>query len=278
MNARIGGTNGHCDRSTHLHAGVESVERSQPTEGIATDVAEHACTLDGFDDFVQSGVEIAVAAALAQCRRTRNSHLRSLATRHCRQTDSQTHTVGRELTRARQRAVEASLDGDGRVEHTLDAQLHQRLAFLNHQNAFALGGHAANQRLGQRILRNLKHGERTSVRIVLHQVVVGDSTGNDSHAVVVAVDVLVVAHHLGLMLKLGIILDELFVAHFCVAGQKHPLTRILGEVQLILVAYLTGFDHCARVSHARGHAHEYRDAEFLGEVVGLSNHAIGLLL
>ena len=46
--------------------------------------------------------------------------------------------------------------------------------------------------LRERIARDLEDRIRTSIRIILHQIVIGDAAGNDTHAVVCPVNIAVV--------------------------------------------------------------------------------------
>ncbi len=87
------------------------------------------------------------------------------------------------------------------VKDTSKTLLNKRLAFLDDKDSAAGLCHLQSQFLRERITGYLERRIRTSVREVLHQIVVSDAAGDDSLAVIRPVHKHVVLRHNGIILK-----------------------------------------------------------------------------
>ena len=280
MLARIGGAFGHGDRSAHLHAGVDGVERRKPAQRVAADVAEYTGVVVFADHFGQCRVHVAVAAALAQGGRTRHDDLAGGMGLVGFQSEGAAHAVGGELARAGQFTRHAAADGQRGLQNAAELLLDERLPLLDDQQRVALRSQPADFGARQRVLCDLEHGVRASVGIVLHQVVVGDAAGDDAPRAVGPVAEGVEAAGGSLLLEAGILLEQRVVAHARVARHEYPLAHAFGGGAGVGVRFAGRgrLDDGARVGHARGQAHQYGDVEALRVVEGVAHHVVGLLL
>ena len=74
----VSSTLSHGNGSTHVDARMDGFVRRQEAQRVAADVAEDARVVELREHLVQSGVDIAVAAALTKCWRTGNNIFTSL--------------------------------------------------------------------------------------------------------------------------------------------------------------------------------------------------------
>ena len=227
---------------------------------------------------VQCRIYVAVAAALAKGRGPGHGELAGRLALAAGQTEGAAYVVGREFARAGQLAAQTSFDRNRSTQQTADHLLHQRLSLFDDQQRTALRSHALYECRRQRILRDLQHGEGAAFREVLHNIVVGQTAGDDAHGFVRSVDVAVVARMFGLLLEEFVLLDEGFVTYARVARHEDPLAGPLGVVERVLLAGFADFDHGTRVGHAGRHAHQHRNLVFLREVERLADHLVGFLL
>ncbi len=177
----IGGTLGHSYRRTHFDAGMYRMERRQSAERIASYIAEYAGILILSRHLVQRRVHIAMTAAHAQGGRTRHDQIVGLTARQRLHTQSLAHRVGCKLAHARQLARQASLYGHGRRNQTAHHLLDDRLSLLHdHDLLGAVGDHLPDERLGQRILRDLQDAALTTLGAVLFEIVICYTACDDS--------------------------------------------------------------------------------------------------
>ena len=276
------GTLCHGDGCTHFDAGLDCLERGQPAEGVAADVAEGAALRVVFLHYgVECREEVPVAAALAECRGPGGDDggCGELAVR--RKAEGLPDAVGREFAGAGQGAVQTAGDLDAGGEDAVHAFFQKGLAFLQDEDAVAHSGELDYKILGERILGNLEDGVRAAVGIILHKVVVGDAAGDDAEGAVGAVLQTVVRGLCGILLEAGVILDELPVTDAGVGGEGAPLAFVLGEFQCVLrmgVGVVGTLYGGAGMGQAGGEAHQHRDAAGLGVFECAAHHLIGLLL
>ena len=176
---------------------------------------------------------VAVAAALAKGRGPGHGELAGRLALAAGQTEGAAYVVGREFARAGQLAAQTSFDRNRSTQQTADHLLHQRLSLFDDQQRTALRSHALYECRRQRILRDLQHGEGAAFREVLHNIVVGQTAGDDAHGFVRSVDVAVVARMFGLLLEEFVLLDEGFVTYARVARHEDPLAGTLGVLERV---------------------------------------------
>ena len=277
--AAKGCTLGHGERGAHLHAGVEAVEGRHPAQRVTADIPEYAGTGIVFEHVVEGGIEVPVAAALAQCRGTRGNDFRGRVELHCGKTQCRANRFRRQFSVAGQAAVQAAFNGNGRGIDAPQPFFYQRLAFFHDQDGLAVAGQFLGKFSGEGILGNLEHRIRTAVREVFHEVVIGNAAGNDAKALVRTVCEPVERGGGGIFLKAGVVFDKLPVADAGVHRQGNPLARILGVVEGVLLPDgICAFYHGAGMGHAGGHPKEHRDAALFRVVKGGARHGIGLRL
>ena len=100
--------------------------------------------------------------------------------------------IGIEFTGTRQLTRQTALDDSIAWHNTTHLILNEGLTLFSNQHKLAIVRHTTNQFLRNRILRNLQHGERTALRIALHQIVVGNTAGDDTKRMVLPVNILVI--------------------------------------------------------------------------------------
>ena len=251
----------------------------QEAQGVATDVAEHTGIGVFAQHLVECGVDIAVATALAQCGRTRSHILAGSVVLVGRHTECAFDEVGIQLARTGQLARQPALDDSIAWHDATHLILDERLTFLTNQHLLAVVSHAADELLGYGVLRNLQHGERTALRIALHQVVVGYATGYDAQLAVVAVYIPIIFTVYGHLLQQGLLTGDNDVALAGKGGQQHPRTGLGVVVQLVLGSgFILHLDDGTRVGHAGSDAHQHRQTQLLRKVERLLHHVVGLLL
>ena len=182
----IGGTLCHGDAGTHVYARMYRAERRKEAQRVAANVAEDTRMVVFGQHFVQSLVDIAVSAALTECRRTAYHVVAGGMALAGRQAESLAHYVGIELAGARQLARETALYPCAARHDAAQHFLNHGLTLLYHQHRVALTAELEHLLLRQRIVRNLQQRARRAFGIVLHHVVVGYSGGNDASLVVLA--------------------------------------------------------------------------------------------
>jgi len=195
-----------------------------------------------------------------------------------RHAEGRAHAVGRQLPGAGQFAGQASADRHGIGQHAPDDLFHDGLALFEDQQRAALGGDTAHQRAGQRVLRDFQHRVRTSVGVVLHQVVVCDAAGDDAQPFVRTLRIGVERAGGGLLFQPGVILQQRLVSHARVSRHQHPLAGLFGMAQRVFGARLARLDDGPRMGHAGRQAHQHRNPEPLREVEGGLRHVVCLLL
>ena len=136
----VGGTLRHSDGCTHIHATRQSLERGQCTEGIATDVAEDAMVGIFLSHLVEGGIYVAMAASLAELRRTCGEVLRLWQDLRSLHTKCGSHRVGSQFSSARQSSSQSAAYGIACSEQSLHALLHHGLSVLHDEQSAALVG------------------------------------------------------------------------------------------------------------------------------------------
>ena len=131
-------------------------------------------------DLGQHGVHVAVAAALAQCRRTANDNLRGtryFAVNELLDTgsdlaDSLGHAVGRQFSIADHLSCEFAIDFFTLGSESAETLLDKRLTFLEDEQRIAGVVDTAHIFFGKRILADFNHREWAVSSKAFHQIVV----------------------------------------------------------------------------------------------------------
>ena len=141
--ARVGGSFGHRDRSAHIDAGVDGVERGQPAQRITAYVAEYLGVSVFVRNLLQSRVDVPVAAALTKGRRTRHDDLAGRVRGVRRESQCGAHAVGRKLSGAGQLARHAAANIERCGQDTAHGLLDDGLSLFDDEQRTALRRHAA---------------------------------------------------------------------------------------------------------------------------------------
>ena len=277
--SRVGGAFGHGDRGPHVHAGVDGVERSQPPQRVAADIAENlAGGIFLADHLGQCGVHVAVSASLTQCGRAGHDDLAGGVCPVRGHPEGRAHAVGRELPGAGQFARQASPDRQGTGQYAPHGLLHDGLPLLDDEQRLAFRGYAPHQVAGQRVLRQLQHRMRTAVRVVLHHVIMGDAAGDDAQPFVRTLRIGVERACGSLRLQSGVVVQQDLVPHARIARHEYPLAGFGGRVQCVFGARFRHIDHRPRVGHAGRQAHQHRNPEPFRKFERGFHHIVSLLL
>ena len=151
----------HRDTCTHVDTRMNGLVRRQEAQRVATDVAKDARILILQKHLVESRINVAMAAALAECRWTWSNILAGSEILAFLHAEGFLHHIGIELARARQLTREATHDVR-HFSHATHDVLYERLTFLDDEHTLTFSQHATNQLLGKRILRNLQQRIRTT--------------------------------------------------------------------------------------------------------------------
>ena len=213
---------------------MDGLERGKEAERVATDIAKDAGVGILLQDLVKGGIDVTMTATLAELRRTAGQVGARLILLARGQTEGLLQLVGRQLTRARQLAREATLDDGITIHDTTHLLLNEGLALLDDQDGVALGSHAAHQLLRQRILRDLQDGIGHAVGIALVEVVESNTARDDTQRVVLA----------GILLQLSLLACDNHVALAGKGGKQHPVAGLGLIVQgVLLTRRLRDIDH-----------------------------------
>ena len=143
----------------------------------------------------------------------------------------------------------------------------------------AIVGHTSDELLGDRILRNLEYGERTTLGIALHQVVVGNTAGDDTQLMVGAIDILVIFALNSHLLQQRLLTGYYYITLAGKGGQKYPVTGLGIVVKLVLWACLVlHLNYGTTVCHTGGNTHQDGQVQILRHIESLLHHIVGLLL
>ena len=257
MLSGVGSAFGHCYRRSHVDNRVDSVERSEPAEGVAADVTEHFRVGIFGKCGIQGGIDVAVAATLTEGGRARNGHFarsgnvefvdKSRAEVSGQARQSLSHSVGVELAGARQIAVEFSVDFQSAVEYAAKLFFDNRLPLFDDYDGVDRVGQALEHLARNRILADLQRRERI-LAFGKHfvEIVEGQTADNDSETGVGAVDITVEGRFEACGLHSLLFGDESFIAHARVSGHQHPLARFFGIMDDVRLARsLDGGDFAA---------------------------------
>ena len=155
----------------------------------------------------------------------------------------------------------------------------KRLAVFEDEDFVALVVELINHVVRQRILRNLHDGIRAlAIGEVFHQVVVGDTCGDDSELFLRAVEILVVARRFRGFGELGLLVDEVAVEALGVSRQQHERLGVGRLGEFVLRTHGLAHHTSAAVGQAGRDAVEHRRTELLAELEAVVHHVIGLLL
>ena len=275
----IAGTLGHRDAGTHIHTGVDGLVGRQEAQRVAAYVAKHTGIGILQQHLVQRSIDVAVATALTQCRRTWCDVLTGSIVLVNGNAQRLLYQVRIQLTCTRQLTSQAATDDGIARHHATHLVLNERLTFLAYQHLLAVVRHAADELLRNRILRNLQHRVRTTVGEALHQVVVGNTRGNDAQLLVLTVYVLVVGTIYGVLLQQRLLTSHHYVTLAGKGRQQHPVGCLRLVVQLVLLTRcLSHVHHGTRVGHAGGDTHQHGQLQLFRHVVGKGHHVVSLLL
>ena len=254
------------------------MERREPPQRVAADVAEYLGIFIFAGDLCQCRIHVAVAATLAQCGRTGDDDAAGGEGRVRGEPQGRAYAVRSQFPGAGQFARHAAADLNGRRQDAAQGFFDDGLSLLDDEQRLAFRRHAAHEFLRQRVLRYFEHRVRASVGIVLREVVVGDAAGDDAQRFVFSIGVTVEGACGRLLFEAGIVGEQCLVSYARIARHQHPLARPGGIGEAVLGACLARFDHGARVGHAGRKAHQYGDAVFFREIERGLHHLVGLLL
>ena len=230
----VAGTLSHRDRSSHVDTRVDGLIRGQEAKGITADITKDTCIGILAQHLVEGGIDIAVTTALTQCWRTWGDILTRRIALAALDAEGTLQEVGIQLTSTRQLACQTALDHSIAWHHTTHLILDEGLTLLSNQHILAIVSHTTNELLGDGVLRDLQYGERTTIRIALHQVVEGNTTGNDAELVVWGIDILVVLAVDSHLLEDGLLTCHDDVTLLGEGGQQHPVRGLGIVVELVL--------------------------------------------
>ncbi len=197
MLAGVGRAFGHGYGCAHVEACVYGIERGEVAESVAAYVAEHLGRFVFLKHIVERAVHVAVAASLAQCRRTGLGNLRS-GLNLCL---FEAAKVGEEGLECRMDGVGGQLAGAGKlsrklavylcgaVEQAAQLGLCERLSLLDDEHCLAFVHKLADHLGRERILRHFHYRERASAGERFHKIVVGKAGHDDAETLVGAVGV-----------------------------------------------------------------------------------------
>ena len=275
--AHLGGTLGHGDGGTHADGGVQSTHVE--TEGIATDVAEHTAMLVLLHHIDESLIAVDMGATLAECGRTVGDHLGHCGTVGNGHTEGLGNFLGVQLAVSADDLIQTAVYGLAFAQTAFNLLFNEGLAVFEHQNLVALVIQLAQHGGGQGILGNLHHGIGAfAAGEILQQVVVGNTGGDNTAALVGAGDILVETAILGGFFELGLLVNQVAIQHLGVGGQQHKGLGVGGVVDGVLGQRLAALDTSAAVGQTGGDAHEDGGAHLLAQFIAEEDHVVGLLL
>ena len=275
----IAGSLGHRDRGSHIHTAMDGLVGWQETEGIATDITKHTGIGILTKHLVKGGIDITVTTALTECWRTWGDILTGSIALTALNTKCSLQEIRIKLTGTRQLTCQTTLDDSISWHHATHLILDEGLTLFGYQHLLAIVGHPADQRLGNRILRNLQHRERTTLRIAFHQVVIGDTAGDDTQLMVGAIDILIIFALYCHLLQYRLLTRYDHIALTGKGWQQHPVGSLRIVVKRILLAWLIlNLYYCTTMGHTGGDTHQDGQMQLLRQVERLLHHVVSLLL
>ena len=277
MQTRFSGTFGHRYRRAHIHARVDCRVGGQSAESVAANVAEHSLAGIGRQHAVQFLVQVAVAAAHAECGRAVHHNVGNRLTHNGFHAKRRCHGVGREFAHSRQSAVKAATEFLV-VRESAKQFLVNRITFLNYQNIIVFIDKRLHHIFGQRILRNLENRQLKVVGLAdFHHVVVANAEG-DNGLLALALDNLVERRRGRRFLDCRLLVNQPCVVLFGDCRQQNPLTRVHIGVEGVLVAHRFALNNGARVRHTCCKAQNNRQFHCFRQVQTKADGVVGFLL
>ena len=190
--AHFAGTLGHGDGGAHAHGGLDGAHVE--AQGIAADVTKYLASLMVGHHSVEGRVTVDVRATLAERGRAVGDHFGHRKAGIGLHAEGLGHFLGIQLAIATDGLVQASHDLLAFAEETFDLLFHERLAVFKHQDLIHLVIQLVDHVVRQRILGYLDHRVGAlATGEVFHQVIVGDTRGDDAELLVRTIHVLVIA-------------------------------------------------------------------------------------
>ena len=218
-------------------------------------------------------------AAVAERWRTGHDHVGNRFAAGLGHSQGSRQQVGVQFPVAGQRAVQAAQNLAAFVQIAADQFFVDRIAFFHHQDLVAFGHHLLDRGAGDRILADFQYRVRTlAVGVVFHQVVVADTAGNDTQALVAAVFVAVETVVEGACFKIFLLGQQLPVEYAGVGGQQDETLWVRIQLDFVLAAGFAQFNPAAGVRHTGGYSEEDRRMQFFGKVERIADHVVGFLL
>ena len=229
----------------------------QEAEGVTTNVAKHTGIRIVKQHLIESCIDITMATALTECRWTGGYILAWCIIFTYLHTQCFFNKVRIQLARTRQFTCETPLDNRIAWHDTTNLILNKGLSLFGNQHIFAIIGHATNQFLRNRILRNFQYGERTAIGEALHQVVKSDTAGNNTQFAILSIYILVI-----FTLNSHLFQQRLLSRHDVITltgkgRQQYPTGSLGIIVQIILLTrFISTYNNCTAMSHSRCDAHQ----------------------
>ena len=180
MQSCIRRTFSHCDRGAHIHTAVDRTEGRQCAQRITANITKDACIGIFGSHPVESIVYITMSTSLTQGWRARHHMLRLDIRLFDLHPKRLAHTIGSKLAHTRQFTCQTSPNGIVSTKQCLHLLLHHGLTVLGNEQRLALSGKVGYHLLRKRILRNLQHGNSSFLGLVLHYIVIGNATSDDT--------------------------------------------------------------------------------------------------
>ena len=133
----VGCAFGHGDRGAHVDAGVDGMERREPPQRVAADVAEYLGIFIFAGDLCQCRIHVAVAATLAQCGRTGDDDAAGGEGRVRGEPQGRAYAVRSQFPGAGQFARHAAADLNGRRQDAAQGFFDDGLSLLDDEQRLA---------------------------------------------------------------------------------------------------------------------------------------------
>ena len=134
MNASIGSTLGHRNRSTHIDTRIDSGKWRKCAESIASDIAEDTCLVAKLsNDFANSIIHVTMSTTLTELWRTTCKHRTWIINLIALNTQSLGNIVGIEFACTWKGSCQTTIYGIIGSEHTTDKFLNHRLSILDNK-------------------------------------------------------------------------------------------------------------------------------------------------
>ena len=184
-----------------------------------------------------------------------------------------------QLTRTRQFTSQTTFDDSIARHHATHLILDEGLSLLGNQHILAIVCHATDEFLGNRILGNLQYRERASVGEALHEIVISDTTRDDTHLTILCIDILIILAVHCHLLQQRLLSRYDIIALTGKGRQQHPTGSLSVIVEFILLArHVNHLDDGTTMCHTCGDTHQDRQMQLLRHLESLLYHIISLLL